>query len=333
MRTTYGSIKARLAKVLNLAISDSRVLDYCNDAQERLLYSGKWVDSVVRYNVCVSEACLTWPRDIETIEAASVCCGPLFIRNGWYEFLQGGPGAATEESCCLAKQLIDRENRVAFDDVVGTGKKIAVYCDANESAGAQILLRYYDSNGQKVYTTVSGAREEGEYITLPAGGAYAYTTFEVMPYGLYAVIKPATNRVVRLYEYTVAGGALKPLAYYEPDETVPVYRASLVPALNRGSCGTDSSEDCSADTITIRGKIRFIPAYNDNSILCIPYASAIRLGCQALKKEEDNLLMEAEAYWGKAYQILNQQLHHYQGDGVLSPIQVESMQPSMANLI
>ncbi len=333
MRTTYGAIKTRLAKVLNLAVSDARVLDYCNDAQERLLYSGKWVDSVVRYNVCVNEACLTWPRDIETIEAASTCCGPLFIRNGWYEFLQGGPGIATEDSCCLAKQLIDRENRVAFDDVVGTGKKIAVYCDANEAAGAQILLRYYDSNGQKVYSTVLGATEEGEYITLPAGGGYAYSTYEVMPYGLYAVIKPTTNRVVRLYEYTVAGGALKPLAYYEPDETVPVYRASLVPALNRGGCGGASDSECSSDTVTIRGKIRFIPAYNDNSILCIPYASAIRLGAQALKKEEDNLLQEAELYWGKAYQILNQQLHHYQGDGAISPIQVESMQPSMVNII
>lgn len=332
MRTTYGAIKTRIAKVVNLAVADSRILDYVNDCMERLLYSGKWVDSVIRYNVCVSEACLTWPRDIETIEAASVCCGPVTIRNGWYEFLQGGPGPATEDSCCLHKQFIDRENRVAFDDVVGTGKKIAVYCDANEAAGAKILLRYYDSNGQKVYTTVSGAREEGEYITLPAGGAYAYTTFEVMPYGLYAVIKPATNRVVRLYEYTVAGGALKPLAYYEPDETVPVYRASLVPAMNRGSCG-DSDEECSSETITIRGKIRFIPAYNDNSILCIPYASAIRLGCQALKKEEDNLLTDAELYWQKAYNILNQQLHHYQGDGVVSPIQVESMQPSMVNLI
>jgi len=334
MRTTYGAIKLRLAKVLNLGVTDARVLDYCNDAQERLLYSGKWVDSVVRYNVCVSEACLTWPRDIETIEAASVCCGPVFIRNGWYEFLQGGPGPATECSGCLGNQLIDRENRVAFDDVVGTGKKIAVYCDANEAAGAKILLRYYDSNGQKVYTTVSGAREEGEYITLPAGGGYAYTTFEVMPYGLYAVIKPATNRVIRLYEYTVAGGALKPLAYYEPDETVPVYRASLVPSMKRSGCdGEASSEECSKETITIRGKIRFIPAYNDNSILCIPYASAIRLGCQALKKEEDNLLLEAEAYWQKAYNILNQQLAHYQGDGAVQPIQVESMQPAMANMI
>lgn len=332
MRFTFGQVKRRLAKAVNMASTDSRVLDYCNDACERLLYEGKWVDSVVRYAVCVTEACLTWPRDIETIEAAAFCDTPMKIRNGWYEYLDGGPGIVTEDSGAIGLNLVDRESAVAFDEVTGTGKKLAVYCDGSESAGSQILLRYYNSTGNKVYTTVSGQREEGEFITLPAAGGYAYSTYEVMPYGLYGVIKPSTNRVVRLYEYTVAGGALKPLAYYEPDELIPVYRRSIIPAIkNQGGCSSGDSS-CESTTITIRGKIRFIPSTGDNSIICIPNATAVRLAVQAIKKEEDNLIQEAEFYWQKAYNALNSQLHHFQGDGALQPIVLESPSGPIYNM-
>lgn len=335
MAITFGSIKASLAYVLQVNPTDDRVLEYCNDSMEQLLYSGKWKDTTVRYACCVNSGCLTWPREIETIEKAAICSVPITPRTGWYEMLPGGPGIVNEDSG-IGLNLVDRGSAVAFDDIITTGKKIAVYCDANESAGAKILLRYYDSTGNKVYSTVSGEREEGEYITLPAAGGYAYSTYEVLPYGLYAVIKPVTNRQVRLYEYTIVGGALRPLAYYAPDETVPEYRRSIIPCLVGSSeCGqSEDDDDCDnyAD-VTIIGKIRFIPAINDNSILCIPFGRAIKLGVQAIKKEEDNMIPEAEAYWQKAYQILNDQLHHWQGDGVVQPISVESPQSGICNMI
>jgi hypothetical protein len=331
MRLTFGSIKERIARVLNMASTDSRVITYVGDACERLLYSGKWVDSMVRYAVCVNEACLTWPRDVETIEAAAICSCPINIRNGWYEFLDGGPGIVTEDAGWIGRQLVDRENAVAFDDVTGTGKKLAVYADGAEAVGSQILLRYYNSTGNKVYTGGGSTREEGEYISIPAAGGYNYSNFEVLPYGLYGVIKPVTNRVIRLYEYNVADALYKPLAYYEPDETVPVYRRSIIPAMMNGSCGSDGSS-CSTSPVVIRGKLRYIPPVNDNSILQIPHATAIRLACQALKKEEDNLITEAEIYWQKAYEVLNMQLHHWQGDGALQPIRVETPSCPVLNL-
>ncbi len=330
-RVTFGSVKARIARALNLASTDSRVLDYTGDACERLLYSGKWVDTMVRYAVCVNEACLTWPRDVETIEAAAICSCPINIRNGWYEFLDGGPGIVTEDSGWIGRNLVDRENAVAFDDVTGTGKKLAVYADGSEAAGSQILLRYYNSTGNKVYTGGGSGREEGEYITIPAAGAYNYSTIEVLPYGLYGVIKPVTNRVIRLYEYNVALAVYKPLAYYEPDETVPVYRRSIIPAMMTGGCGSNG-EGCDTSPVVIRGKLRYIAPVNDNSILQIPHATAIRLACQALKKEEDNLISEAEIYWQKAYEVLNMQLHHWQGDGALQPIRVETPSCPVLNL-
>jgi len=338
-RATFGQIKSTIATVLNLNASDSRVLSYTNRAQERLLYSGKWVDTVATYAICTASSCLTWPRDIETIEAVQVCGRPFTVRNGWYEFLDSGPGwqsspssaAASGTSCCLGDTLVDKGPAISFDDITTTGYKLAVYCDANEAAGAQILIRYYDLNGNKVYSTVGGVTEEGEFLTLPAGGAYVYSTREVLPFGWYGVVKPATNRVIRVYAFKISDSTLKPLAYYEPDETVPVYRRSLIPAFQSG-CNA-SSGVCSDQTVIVRAKLRFIPAVNDNSTLLIPHMDAIRLACQAIRKEENNMLADAVNYWGMAADCLNKQLHHVQGDGAVAPIRVETYDGPLLNLV
>jgi hypothetical protein len=49
----------------------------------------------------------------------------------------------------------------------------------------------------------------------------------------------------------------------------------------------------------------------------------VRLACQAVKKEEDVGVNEAETFWNAAKQALNEQLHHWQGDGVVAPMRVE----------
>jgi len=319
MRLRFSDVKAQCAKVLNVKQSDSRVLTVVNEACERLLYEMKSVGTVTRYNVCVASKCLTWPREVETIEAAAFCKFPVVLRNGWYEFLGDGPGIAGDCGPCLT--LIDRGNAIAFDDVTGTGKKLAIYADGTEDPGQYVLLRYYDYLGNKTYTQFGGETIEGEMVPIPAAGGYSYTQFlEVLPYGLYEVIKPVTKRVIRLYEYTVNGGALKPLAYYEPDEELPVYRRSYIPCLE------NSGDDCGTMSVTIAAKLRFIPATGDNSILSIANRGAIRLGVQAVKKEEDNLLGEAAMYWQQAIRAMDKQLEHWQGDGVVAPIKVDSAQ-------
>lgn len=314
MRLTFGQAKAELAHAIGgLNSTDPLVLSYYNQGAEELLHEGHWKDTHSRYIVCVSDSCLTWPRELETIEAASMCGCNLTIRNDWYEFLENGPGTMCADSG-IAGQLINRGNAVAFDDVTATGCKLAVYSDGSESAGATVLVRYYNSYAQKVYTTWNGATIEGERIAIPTAGHYSYSTYEIMKHGLYEVIKPVTNYPIRLYQYTVAGGALKPLAYYEPDETLPDYRRSIVPYIGGGS------GDCTSAKLTVAGKRRFIPAINDDSVLMIGHLRALKLACKAVKKEEDNLPDEAARYWQLAAQALDRQLRHHQGAGVVAPI-------------
>lgn len=335
MSLTFGDVKESIARVLSMNTTDARVAEYASRAQERLLHKGKFVGTYGRYRICVNDSCLTWPREIETIEAAAKCSCPMDIRNGWYEFLGSGPGVQASDSG-FARQLIDRGDAVAFDDIKGTGKKLALYADNAVDVGAQVLIRYYDSNGNKFYSTDADGRPiEGEYLTLVAPPGYVYSTNEVMAGGFYGVLKPVTKRMVRAYQYTVAGGALKPLAYYEPDETNPRYRRSLIPCLG-DFCSEEDDSECATTTIDIVGKFRHRKVRKDNDNLILESEEALRVMVQAIMKEERDRWEEAAKYEARAVAILNEQLQHWMGDGAVAPIRMvgaESWGGGAVNLV
>jgi hypothetical protein len=314
VKLRFADVKASIAKVIGTTSSDSRVLDYCNRAVERLMNEGKFVGTTVRYAICTSNKCLTWPREIETIEAAWLCDSPMIVRGGWYETLENGPGLLSGERCFPEMTLVDRGNAVAFDDIQSTGYKLAIYADGSEDTTATVLLRYYDLNANKVYTTDGPDVIEGEKLALPTAGNYTIATYEIMPNGLYEVIKPVTNRVIRLYARKISDGSLIPLAYYEPDEELPIYRRSKITSL------FDENDECGTTRVTVAAKLRFIPATGDNSIMMISHRDAIRLMVQCIKKEEDNLLNEAANYLAMAVGCLNSQLKSYRGSGQVDPI-------------
>lgn len=316
---TFGDIKSICAKVLNLNSSDPRVLDYVNRAVERLLYEGGWKDTFVRYAVCVSDGCLTWPREIETIEAVAICGKPAQIRNGWYEFLESGPGIAQQHSCGLCLTLIDRGTSCVFQQPVGgSTKKLAIYADGAETEVGEVIIKFYDSNGNKVYREADGVVIEGETVGIPPIGTYAYTSNTVLANGVYGVVKPETDFPIRLYEYDTSTGTYLALGYYEPSETNPEYRQSFIPVLQ----GSGGSGSCSDTQVNLVAKRRFMPATDDSSALVVGHAEAVRLGCQAIKKEEDNKPAEAAIYWGIALNCLNSQLRHYKGSGTVAPLRI-----------
>ena len=316
MRITLAQARPTIARVLHLCEDSASVVDYINRACERLLYRGKWVDSYARYRVCVNSACLTWPRELETIEAAAISDMPMTIRNSWYEFLGSGPGTLAVDSD-IGVQLVDRGNSITFDEITGDDKKVAVYCDGTETSGATILLQYYNAVGSKVFTLEGTTTYEGEKVSLPPAGNYTYTAKTVGTGGLYGVVKPVTNNMVRLYEYDTTTGALRPMAFYEPQETVPSYRSSLVPGIDPGDCTLGL-------TLIVMGKKRYIPVSAETDLLMIPHLDAVRLGCQAVLNEEGGLTQEALVFWGLANQALNEQSKHWQGSGAEQPMKMPS---------
>jgi hypothetical protein len=308
-KLTLGSLKATVSDAVRLCATDPLVVAYINEAQEMLMNRGRWVGTWIRYKITAPSGKITWPRQINTIEAVAFDRSPGVIHNGWYEFLPNGVGLLECDDNLFYK-LIDRDPACTFDDIVAcvTNRKLRVYCDLAADADAELILQGYDENMQWIRTLDGEDYIDGEKVAASTAGTLSTKFFTHIT----GVIKPVTNGPVRIYEYNNTTAAnVKSIGYYEPDEQRPIYRRSLLPGL----------ENMSADeqVVTVQAKLRHIPVVNDNDWLILGNARALILGAMAVAKERKDLLQEAEIYWGKALKELEQELRNYQGDGVVVP--------------
>lgn len=304
-----------MAKMLSMAGTDSRVVSYINEAQERLLYKGKWLSTYARYRVANCDGVITWPRQLETVETVAVDNRPGQVRNEWYEFLESGVGLVDSTGGdCLT--LLDRGTACTFSDIDSTApdKKLRLYYHSTDN-GKSLTLQGYDGDGTWLRTTSGGGVIDGEKVTFDTATDTADTSLTGFTHyvdssskfdALSAVQKDVTSYNVRVLEIESTGTVTqRVLAEYEPDETRPVYRRSLIAGL----------PDESTTTVTVIGKLRFVPARVDADWLAINYESAIKEMVMSIRRAEQHNLKEAAMYEARATLLLEEQLQHYMGDG------------------
>lgn len=320
MKLTLSEARSTIGRVLGICDTDSRVADYINEATRRLLYEGKWVGTYGKFRICTtgneSDSIITWPRWLETIETFAICNQPGTIRNEWYEWLDSGPGLLDSEKN-IGRQLVDRGEAATTSDIITAGNqmKVKVKSDVAEASGLTIRIYGEDWDGNRIYS--SGI--QGESITINSTGTLSTNIFSKIT----GVQKPATTGVVRLYEYDTSTTTERQIAYYEPDETTPWYRRSIIPGLqNLSDC-----EDCdSGQEVEVIGKLRFIPVVNSTDYILIGNLPALKLAVMAIKKEESDLFAESKAYMVEAINLLNKEVSHYQGDGPVPVMRVQDRQ-------
>ena len=303
MKITLGDIKTNVARLLSMGGTDARVTDYINEAQERLLYKGKWAGTYARYAINASNGTITWPRELETIESVAVGDAPAIVRNEWFEFLESGYGIQDSQDSD-AKTLIDRGEACVFSDIAGTDKKLRLYTTHSSDVGKRVLLQGYGADGSWIRTLDGATLVDGEYVTLT--GTYIDTQ-EIFS-ELVGVQKDDTAANVTVYEYKPSDNTQRLIAEYQPTESRPVYRRSLIAGLK------DSGE---TRVVTIVGKLRFIPAKQDNDWLMISNEAALKEMVLSIRKAENNLPQEAAIYEKRAVELLQEQLLHYMGDGAV----------------
>lgn len=316
--------------VTGYTVTDTRLIMKLNEAQRRILAKGKYVGTVQAYQICAHANCLTWPRQIETIEAAWKCGYPVSLRNQWFEALPHGYGRQPVQFSCSG-DLIDRGRGFCCFDDITTPSQIQLYPTYAADFGQRVLLQGRDNNGNWI-RTVNGT-VNGVYVTL---GPTAYSTalddsntpiLFAQP-GLVAVQKPATRGPVRAFGYDPTGlQPLRALSYWEPDETLPDYRRSVVPGLVRtGLSGTASEcNQCggASITFTVMAKKRFIPVAQGTDFFIIQNLPALKEMVIAIVKAERGLIDEAEAHEARAVRLLEEELSSYEGNGVVEPIKVD----------
>lgn len=323
-RLTLSSVKAEVADILGIseinATGLAKIKRRINEAQERLLNRADVpVGATMRYSVCTgSSACLTWPRQVRTIEAFWLCNTPGLVVSHWYEALgwnEGGYGML-ESDGSDGKLLINHEEACSFDNITATSaapKKIQAVAASAVDDGKTIHLRYLDANGNRKYVAEAG---EGETLTLSTSGVL--TSANVATNGLYHVIKAVTEFPVRLYSYDVTTGEQdKLLAVYEPSETEPIYRRTLVPGLvEAGSC-SGASDDCTVSKrVTILARVQHIPVVYDNDPLVLTNLPALLDMVKSIQLRRDNYIGEADTWEARAVRELDGEMAAYMGSGV-----------------
>ena len=323
MKVTLGTAKTRIAKHLNLCSTDARTVEYVNEAQRRLIESGKWKGTYGKFTICATDGCIAWPRQIETIETVAVCENPGVVRHGWVEFVESGYGRLDKKDN-VGYQLLDRGESPTHKDMSGAGKKVRVYAFLDADAGKTITIQGYDSNNSWVRTLKSGSGataiyQDGEVVTLVNGYVDTTTVFNSVS----GVLKDTTQGNVQLYELKDSTPTLVDIATYEPDETLPSYRRSLIPSLG-GAAGCEDGTDTKVP-VTVIAKLRFIDAVNDTDVLMVSDLYAIKNMAVAIKLEENRDFGAATEYRNLAVESLQNQLANHMGDGVVPVLQMTNL--------
>lgn len=318
MKLTVAAARPFIAKAAGMCEDDPRLLEVLNRAVQRLLPKGKWVGTTIRYRICTSSNCITWPRQIETIEAMAIEGRPHRVRNDWFEFLESGQGILDNQTT-NGLQLVDRGEAVAFDDITANSwGYIRIYTDLPEDSGKTIILQGYDENANWIRTLDDGAYIDGLKVAIQTDPGTITTTTQKFS-RLTGVIKDVTNGNVRLYEYDGSAN-VRALAIYEPDETLPSYRRSYVPGLRNVNQGSDT---CARASVEVVAKLRFIPVSKENDFLLIGNIQALESETKAIRAFDNELNDKAYAFEARAVQYLEQELQAFQGDGPVVQLRVE----------
>jgi hypothetical protein len=314
MRTTLAQVKAsRIPESLNIPPSDSRLVQFINEATQRLLHRGHWWGTVAKYTISTRSGIITLPPQIATIEAAAVSNVPVTVRDFWYEFIANGYGTIDESSPSGLNQAVYRGSYCTFSDIAGLNKKLLAICDLASDVGKTVLLLGYDEEGNWIRTTQSGVVADGEVVTL----AQTPGTLSTKKFASITDIQAPSDLDGQwwLYEYDTDAATQRLIGQYQYWETHPSYPGYFFPSIGN-----------TATTVEILGKLAFIPVSNDTDYLIIGNLAALKLACMSLKAEEEHNWQEADYLMNGrpmadgvrrfgAIQELDAELGHYLGDG------------------
>lgn len=320
---TLAEGKAALSEVTGssgMSVSDSRLVQYINDAIHELMLTGEDYPSLVdrwlfRFNQTTGHVAL--PYQYDRLMQVTIDHVPDTIVSPWFEFYGYGPGIEDDYDARGNKRynwinvVYDRGDHPVQKQIPDpfelTGPWVLrVYATVDEEVNAQnpvINIQGLDNDGLIIRT--QGAQwYNGVNVEIDNSVPFTQTTQEFSK--ISSVAKPETNGYVRLTAWN--GTAEVELANFAWNETTPSYRHYYIPKLiNRD--GQD------VDRILLgRCRKRFVAAQEDNDVLIVGNVPALKemviaqykrlsdLEEYRLHKGESIALMrgEAKAYYGKS---------------------------------
>lgn len=323
--TLAQAISAGIGQPVGLCSADiSGNAAIVNLAQDRLIMDplapdegwwGGWV--VMRFNVTVTQsyAYIVTPYDIARVILMDVCQKPVFIRNGFYEYLQFGvglqPKGCTTQVCSPnTMQAFERDTVFTLNDFASTPMLLRVYPTDSADVGRRIVLQGPDQNGVPVTAvdtnTQASILGETVYLTLP------FSTSVNQFSGITGILKDETVGRVQVFMIDPTTGNSSLLTQMEPHETTAQYRRYLINGLPCGCC----SPTPGPVQVSAQCKLDFVPVVSPSDYLTIPNIPALMEEVQAIRysrMDSPDAARNEAKHHAKAIQLLNGQLDHFLG--------------------
>jgi len=335
-RATYGSIKNAVGIPIGMTADNPGLMPRVNEAILSLWAEGEWIGHFARYKMQVVPGCygnlyLTWPTEVETIEALEHCGQPIGVRNIYFEFIENAVGSLDRNNGQFGlgygngwnrwgpgRLLGDRQEVCTMTDVTpGGGKKIKAYNQLPADNGAQIIILGYDDNSQWIRTLINGAYTDGEYLTLNATTSpVTQNNFSAIS-GIQFSTTPRNGSVTITQVDTLNGNAETTLSTYGYNESIPIYRRSILTGFQY------NWENVCCNTVTALCRLRYQPVYFDTDYVQIGNLTALKDMLISQQKRDNGKPQDAAMYLQMAIQELNDELRDYQG---VAPKKVVSVQ-------
>jgi hypothetical protein len=275
--------------------NSSRFLEYLNQARERILNSGKWKGTILNVLFEQLDGYISLPREGEALLGLHVNNFIFPVEGKWYEYNVGGPGKVPDSVTSMGGAIDLGENYCTMEDIVDPVQLILEAISADD-AGQVIRLFGKDENGDEIFDDEGQRGEEIELDTSPVTSTKTYSA-------LTQVNKGPTVGYVKLFADEATD---RLLANYAPSETNPLYRRYMLRTRDGVS-------------ITGRMKLRYFPLCSENEPVVPANIGALKMALLALTYEDSNDLASSEAYWGKCYQLLNDQMREHRGNVRTTP--------------
>lgn len=308
-----------IGKRMGLCPTDPRVTLAINQGTQLLLTKGKWWGTICKFTMCISTGCVTLPPQIATIEAVKRCNRSLTVRDIFFPFLANRTDWDWESSCwpdCVSQGCFP-----TFADIQGVNSKLLFLCDVAADVGAKVLCLGYDQNGNWIRTMQGGVWADGEVISLAQSPGTSSTNFFTRLTDLQ--IPSGMHGQSWLYAYDTVLNQQIMLGHYQAFETRPSYQRYRVPFLNQLCNGTPVQVPIEAI-----GKLDFVPVVNPTDYLIVPNLRAMEEICAAINKSgqepegiKSNQILQSGI--ATACKILDDELAHYRGDGVMVGVNIQ----------
>ena len=292
------------AKVAFGHCNEFRLFNQITDAIELLANKGE-VDPLVGYvDICVTNQCITLPREVETVLAVNIGGHPALGHDELFSFHLNGPGDF-QKSCNF--DWFNTGGFPTYRDLPCPSRLIA-FLDSAEDEGKQIRVFGFDDQNRPLRTQLaSGEWIDGLLVPTIFGYALPAST-DPRVSRITAIVKDRTVANIRLssFDGSTSSGTL--LGVYEPDETKPNYRRIRI------------SPNCGWVRICYRKKTAKVNSIHDRILL--HSRLAVVLAMKAVQKYSESDLGTAMQFESQAARILTEK-ESILTSPVGNPIQVE----------